>query len=444
MANFMASVFYSLQTDVSSKAVTIAPYTEEVLMLMFCLIAFAAWQSLGCKQARKRKVMAAKAAQKQEELVTTTIPSIPPQNSELEVKEVKATSTLEVLIAERQMMQHLEQREFTRALNMYRSLERSGACQNYSEELFSSFIQSSIRVGKVDVVEQMLGRMKRNKQKPSLKFWQITLKQLSSRKHFSTCLVVHTMFGWKIPSDNVVFSCLVNAALEVGSPVIAQEVLKRYSEMEVEIEPRDYVLFFRTYVALNDADAAEKIFRYKTKEQTTSLMFNLLLLTCVNAKEPDRAHNLIHEAHALEEKFPKAQRIVNVVSYNTLIKGFAHKSNSNRCVDLFHEIFSKGLEPDNITFSILLDSCIKDGNSIAMHKIVNMLLCSDWPMDTVVGTIMIKGLIREKNLPKALEVYWKMKQRNLDTTSILVRFPAILERVSLSSDEKASLARANP
>merc|ERR1719265_765298 len=140
-------------------------------------------------------------------------------------------------------------------------------------------------------------------------------------------------------------------------------MLNRY--MEADLEPRDYVLVFRTYVATNDMDAAEKAFK-ELGEQMSSLMLNLLLLTCVNNKQPDRALQHLQTAHALQgsrnsrlgDKANDVAAIVDVVSYNTAIKGFAQAGLLPRCFDCLYLMRSHGLEPDDVTFGSLLDMCI--------------------------------------------------------------------------------------
>merc|ERR1719443_746749 len=132
--------------------------------------------------------------------------------------------------SEAEMMKLLESREFTRALNFFRTFERDGRDRHFSETLFASFIQSAIRVGKIDVVERLLRSMKRRGSEPSCDFWRTTLKMLSSRKHYDACLSVYNIFGRSLPSDKVVFSCLINGALESGCPERAAAMLDRYRE----------------------------------------------------------------------------------------------------------------------------------------------------------------------------------------------------------------------
>jgi pentatricopeptide repeat protein len=326
-----------------------------------------------------------------------------------------------VQAAEKQLLKHLEQREFTRALNLYRSMERDGRDQQFSEELYSAFIQSAIRVGKIDVVERMLRSMNRSSVTPSLRFWQTTLKLLSSRKHFSACLSVFSVCGKVLPCDKIVFSCLINAALETGAPEVAATMLEKYAE--AELDPKDHVLFFRTYVALNDVEKSEALF-LKLGDKATSLMLNLLLLTCVNTNLPKRGLELLNQAHDFEKT--AAERIVDVVSYNTVIKGFAQLNSPVQCFDCLCKMIAHGLDPDDITFGYLLDACFIENDMSAANELVNLLIGRGHKMDTVMCTLFIKGLVRVGCLPKALELYEEMKKRedshpDIVTYSVLIK-----------------------
>jgi len=420
-----------LQLFSAFQSTPFAAVVQEVCVIAIFATSFALWRRINHRPA------------KAEGLVSTLFSRVGLVNSELsyvrkpyskgavpEEKHEQTTSVVRrkpdthhvssIRIAEQQMLKLLEGREFTRALNMYRSLERDGRDRHLvCEELFSAFIQSSIRVGKVDVVERMLRTIKRNEIVPTLGFWQTTLRMLSSRKQFSYCLSVHVLFSQHIPPDKVVFSCLINAALELGDADRAAQMLESYSE--ADIEAKDHVLFFRTYVALNDVESAEAIFR-KLGNEITTLMMNLLLLTCVNTKQPERALRLLREAHAVEG----TDKIVDSVSYNTVIKGFTQAGDAHNCFQCLHEMRDHGVEPDDITFGTLLDVCIVDNETAQAHEVVDLLISSGRPMDTVMCTLFIKGLVRSNCVQKAYDFFKEMKRRggsdpDIVTYSVLIK-----------------------
>jgi len=361
--------------------------------------------------------------------------------------------------AETQMTKLLEQREFTRALSLFRKFERDGSERYFSEALFASFIQSAIRVGKIDVVERLLRSMKNRGAVPSNDFWKTTLKVLSSRKHFDVCLSIHASYGRSLPADKVIYSCLINAALESGAPERASAMIGAYQE--ADLEPKDHVLIFRTYVAMNDVESAAKVFE-ALGEHITTLMLNLLLLTCVNAKQPERALEFLHKARDFQESqggrscntvikenqdeplFTNSSDdngiIVDVVSYNTTIKGFAQARMLPRCFDCLHEMRSNNVEPDDVTFVTLLDVCINDCDMGAANEVVNLMVNGDKPVDTVMCTLFIKGLVRAQQLPKAFELYEEMKRKNVGAQPDIVTYSVLIKAFVDAHDlEKALL-----
>lgn len=255
---------------------------------------------------------------------------------------------------------------------------------------------------------------------------------LSSRKFFSTCLVVESLFQRHLPTDKVVWSCLANAALEAGDAQRAASMLEQYQKADISI--KDHVLLFRTYLALKDADSAEAAF-CKLGVQTSTLMLNLLLLTCVSTGQPERALHILQKAHELEDEARKAtgcggiegvDAIVDTVSYNTVMKGLAQAGVSAGCFTCLHEMTSRGLHPDDITFATLLDVCIEENNMSAIGEIVKLSTEGEYRVGTVMYTLFIKGLVKANCLPKALELCEEMKRKagarpDVITYSVLIK-----------------------
>jgi len=264
--------------------------------------------------------------------------------------------------SERQMMNYLEQREFTRALNMYRSIERSDPARAFSEELLSAFIQATVRMGKLDIMEQMLRSMRQRGMVPSCEFWRAILKLASSRKHFQACLLMYSIFKEEMPADKVIFSCLMNAALEVGCPGKAVGMIERYSESG--LEPKDYVLLLRIYLPLSDVDGAEVSLR-AAGEGATTLMLNLFLSTCVGARQPERGFRLLRELQESTAAEPGSGKmgIADVISYNIMIKGFVEVGSPSLGLVCVRDLLSRGLEPEHVALCSLLDACLAGGTS---------------------------------------------------------------------------------
>jgi len=381
---------------------------QEILVLVVFSIGYTAWRNFGPRQKRSGQLKASKHLEGE-----TTKPKQPPvqQKSLLQNKEDEAKAKT----AEEQMLQLLRQNEFTKALGMFRSLERSGLQLLMSEETFASFMHSAVRVGKVDVAERMIRTMKRAGIVPSRRSWQNTLKLLSSRKQFGLCLTMYQLFECKCPLDKTVFSCLINAALELDMLERTPLMLEKFSQ--TNISAKDHVLHFRCYVALGDVESAEALFR-RLKKEATTLMLNLLLLTCINKREPERAFRLLQEAHDLEEQ--SSEPIADIVSYNTVMKGFATARKRLQCFDCLRQLVEHSLHPDDITLGSLLDACAAENDATVANEIGDLVLSSGRDMSISMSSFFIKGLVRAGSLPKALALYEDMKKRGCNPPDIIL------------------------
>jgi pentatricopeptide repeat protein len=329
-----------------------------------------------------------------------------PSEKKFESMEAKAQKVASEII------RLLSQHEFTRALNLFRGAERDGRAQFFNESVFAALIESAIRVTKPDVAQSMLQCMKDYGFAPTVDFWRIQLKLLSSRKQFDTCLVAYNIFGDCLPPDKTIFSCLINAALEVGAAKQAAVMLDRFGQCG--LQPKDYILYFRTYAALQDCNSAEAIFRM-VGANANSLMLNLSLLTFVNAKDLDGAMKLLQEAHELDQScasnpsFRDRKPVVDVVSYNTILKGFTQAGNLPRCFDCLTQMQKHGLHPDDVTCVTMLDVCMVNNDFAAADRVLELSGRLEWPMDAVTCSVFIKNLLRANQLTKAYALFEKMK-----------------------------------
>lgn len=223
-----------------------------------------------------------------------------------------------------------------------------------------------------------------------------------------------------LPDDKIVYSCLINAALECRKPQVAAGMLECLDR--VLLESKDYILHFRTYSALADvpsAEAAEHAFR-KLGDSASNLQLNLVLLAWVNAKHPEKAGELLLEGHTLQGA---DDSIVDVVSYNTVLKGFARASLPRRCFDFVRHMREHGLEPDNITCSTVLEVCVSDTDVNLVEDFVD---CFDGQsMNLKTAAIFMKAFARAGCFTKALMLHEKFfashSSIDLSACSIIIK-----------------------
>lgn len=406
---------------------------QEVSVLLVVAVSFLFWKHIQRRSLRgstplkpSSKTIGGKALQGSQQVSVVKLAADAGKRQPAGAFKKTAAPTSEALQeAEQNIMQKLAHREFTAALNLYRQYERDGLANHFtSEKMYSLFIQSAVRVGKLDVVDKMLDHVVRNQMAPTVEFWHSTLKMLSSRKQFSTCLHIFDVYPEIIPNDKVILSCLINAALECGVPEQSKPMLARYKECG--LDAADHVTAFRAYVALGAAEDAVELLR-KMQGGTSVLMVNLVLLCLINKKMPERALEVLREVHVWERS-SRGGRLADVVSYNTVVKGFVQSGDLAKCFECVQSMQDYGLEPDDVTLTTMLESCLVDQTS--MDDLVGLLKRTDrkTPIDIGTCNLFIKGLLRVDGLPKAAELYEALKQSavigcapNVVTYSMLIR-----------------------
>merc|ERR1719428_2471487 len=175
--------------------------------------------------------------------------------------------------------------QFTRALRLYRDLVKTGRDKEIHDEAFyTALVESSIRVGKADVAEQVIVRMHENGMVPSVQFLQSLLKLFAARKNFAECLRAWELFEPK--PDQVVYSCLTLASAETGNTQLCRDFLK-FNSQNFTVTSRDYIPLLRLHSRRRDFNSAATDLRSIMQQNLDleTIAFNTALSVCVHAPE---------------------------------------------------------------------------------------------------------------------------------------------------------------
>ena len=84
-----------------------------------------------------------------------------------------------------------------------------------------------------------------------------------------------------------------------------------------------------------------------------SVVYNTVLAACVSAEQLDEARKLLDQMVA-------AGGVTDVITYNTLAKGYARAGRMGMCFEIYELMRQRGLTPSQVTYGILLDGFIND------------------------------------------------------------------------------------
>lgn len=155
----------------------------------------------------------------------------------------------------------------------------------------------------------------------------------------------------------------------------------------------------------------------ETGTEIDSFLLNMAVQACVAAGKVDEANALLEQSDS---------GTVDVITHNTIMKGYAKARRIEDCFKLLQDMRSKGISCSQVTYGILLDCCINENQVDRAMKIVNDMTEAGCQMNTVLCTTLIKGLARAGDLQKAMKMYKLMRtdrgmSPDLITFSILIK-----------------------
>merc|ERR1719197_585943 len=131
---------------------------------------------------------------------------------------------------------------------------------------------------------------------------------------------------------------------------------------------------------------------------------------------------LVRETKEYEQK--RGVQVLDIVSYNTLIKSAARRGDVQKCFELLDQIQAAKLEADDVTFSTLLDVCIDREE----HELASQAMAlfdtmrsaeSQVKPDMITYSMLIKAQCDAGDMGKALQILEDMLQNSCDVDDVV-------------------------
>ncbi|XP_057862780.2 pentatricopeptide repeat-containing protein At3g24000, mitochondrial-like [Cryptomeria japonica] len=110
----------------------------------------------------------------------------------------------------------------------------------------------------------------------------------------------------------------------------------------------------------------------------------------------------------------------NIVSWNTMIAGYAQNGFSEKALQTFKQVQSAGLKPDSTTFVSILPACAKLGSLEQGMDIHQSIIESEYLSDVIVVNALIDMYAKCGSIQKARKLFDKMPQRNVISWNAMV------------------------
>merc|ERR1719335_159357 len=135
---------------------------------------------------------------------------------------------------------------------------------------------------------------------------------------------------------------------------------------------------------------------------------------------------MIKELRQYEQKH-EGVHLVDIVSYNTLMKASAKRKDVQKCFRVLNEITEMKLEPDDVSFSTLLDVCIDEEEHHLASLALEQMCESGVTMNCVLLTTLMKGFIRSKHLDKAMQLFDNMRGESSQVKPDMITYSMLIK-----------------
>jgi pentatricopeptide repeat protein len=192
-----------------------------------------------------------------------------------------------------------------------------------------------------------------------------------------------------IVPDGIMRGCLVKFAVKCGREQLSADLLQATAGQAQD--PQTYIQLIRAAGQKQDVDRAISLLRQlqaSTNEAIEAPVFNCVLDVCMANAKFDAAEQILNEMREGEK--------VTLVTYNTLMKGYAGRGDFSRAMHLLAEAQSAGLQADQSSFNCLISAAVSTGKHDHVWTVFDTMQKSGLEADNFTLSILMK-LIRKTN-----------------------------------------------
>merc|ERR1719359_596544 len=118
-----------------------------------------------------------------------------------------------------------------------------------------------------------------------------------------------------------------------------------------------------------------------------SLALNIILSTGVAAGELEAARQLLDEAQLV-----LSPPVADVVSYNTVIKGYAQSGNHSQALAMLEAMTAHGVLPNAITFNTTIDAAVRASKTEEAWGVLGQMRSAGISPEKFTCSILMKSL----------------------------------------------------
>jgi len=217
--------------------------------------------------------------------------------------------------------------------------------------------------------------------------------------------------------DAMMYGCLMKFAVDCGRTSLAQQLFDKAPRLEIQ----NYMSLIRAAGRDGDVDRAFAILKKLQDSDVSSDLaaYNCVLDVCVSMGKIDRARELITQM--------KKGRSLDVITWNTLLKGYCNKGDLAGARGVIKEMEQDGHAPNDISFNCLINAAVSSGSFSEAWETITMMEKSGVKVDHYTVSIMMKSLKKVKAPRDVARALALLDRSNLDVYSDEVLLNTVVE-----------------
>lgn len=271
-----------------------------------------------------------------------------------------------------------------------RIMEVTRRTKHSAIDFYTVLVHCAIRVGKYHLIDGIIDDMIGQGVGRPLAFYESAMKQLAGQKHYHFALSMYDRLeGDGLEPSAVTCSCLISFAAEVGE---LNRAIAFFEKLASITKPsiRAYMTVLRVHAKRQDWASSQSILRDMQQRRVgiDSLALNVALATGVAANQLEAVEALIVEIDG------HGAPVSDVVSYNTLLKGYAQHNDASSAISVIRRMRERKLMPNAISYNTAMDAAVRSSRSQDAWDLLEEMRASKLHPDKFTCSILVKGLSR--------------------------------------------------
>jgi len=211
------------------------------------------------------------------------------------------------------------------------------------------------------------------------------------------CNLYDQILSEGLEPDSIMYGCLMKFAVECGRTELSQALADKLPQMDIQ----NYMSLIRAAGRDHDVNRAVGVIKQLRAGGIApdAAAYNCIIDVCIQAGDMNRAQELIQEMKKLG--------LLDVITYNTLLKGFCSKGDLKGSKAVFVEMENMGFKPNDVSYNCLINTAVSSGNLHEAWHVIDKMEAAKIRPDRYTLSIMMKAMKKfhqSKDLQRCLKL----------------------------------------